>query len=93
MKLYTIKFANGRYLSRIDDRTLLDQDGVATTANINEAYIYYETDWLADRLKGWQGTEFYQRTLELNGGSSKLIEVKIAEVANSQIGDINDLAT
>ena len=80
MKLYTIKFANGRYLSRIDHRPLLQRDSVATTSDINEAYISHETNWLIDRIEGWQGTEFYERTLELGGGSYKLVEVKIAEV-------------
>ena len=80
MKLYTIKFANGLYLSRVDNRPWNERHGKPLTADINEAYVYNDAEYLTDQIEFWNDSEFYQRTLESGGGSYKLIEVKITEV-------------
>ena len=80
MKLYTIKFANGFYLSRIDSRPWNERNDKPLTADINEAYIYHDPEYLVDHIEFWNDSEYYRRTMENGGGSYKLIEVKIAEV-------------
>ncbi len=80
MKLYTIKFANGLYLSRVDDRPWNERCCKPLTADINEAYLYHDAEYITHQIEFWNDSEFYQRTLENGGGSYKLIEVKITEV-------------
>ncbi len=82
MKLYVIKFANGFYMSRIDARPWDKRDSLALTSDINEAYIYHDAEHLVDKIEFWNNSEYYRLTIEKGGGSYKLIEVKITEVAD-----------
>ena len=82
MKLYTVKFANGLYLSRIDSRQCNERNSKPLTSDINEAYIYHDPEHLVDSIEFWNDSEYYQLTMEKGGGSYKLIEVKITEVEN-----------
>lgn len=84
MKLYTIKFANGLYLSRIDDRLWNERKCKPLTTDINEAYIYHDPEHLVDSIEFWNDSEYYQCTMENGGGSYKLVEVKITEVEDDR---------
>ena len=80
MKLYTIKFANGLYLSRLAKKASDDSIGDALTADINEAYIYHDPAWFNLEEDKALFPNYYRATMEAGGGSYKLVEVKITEV-------------
>ena len=83
MKLYTIKFANGKYLSRLAKKSFDPNDiGENLTDDINEAYVYHDPDCWMFRLEDDKESfpNCYKATMENGGGSYKLIEVKITEV-------------
>ena len=81
MKLYTIKFANGKYLSRIGKK-VGEGIGENLTEDLNEAYVYHDPTHSKFDLES--DKEFfpgsYKATMEAGGWSYKLIEVKIVEV-------------
>jgi hypothetical protein len=79
MKLWTIKFANGLYLSRLAKKDW-NEKGDALTANLNEAYVYHDPEWLL-RIEEdkYFAPGYYKDTMEKGGGSYELIEVKIVE--------------
>ena len=80
MKLYTIKFANGSYFSRTRKDFKVSMGSL--TEDINEAYIYHDTEYLVESIEGYKDLfpRVYQALMEEGGGSYKLIEVKITEV-------------
>ena len=82
MKLYTIKFANGLYLRRNDDRPVGKRLGRPMTSDISEARIHYRPEDLVFSIEGAKDLypDDYKATIENGGGSYKLIEVKITEV-------------
>lgn len=82
MKLYTIKFANGLYLRRNDDRPVGKRLGRPMTSDISEARIHYIPEDLVFSIEGAKDLypDDYKATIENGGGSYKLIEVKITEV-------------
>ena len=80
MKLYTIKFANGLYLSRIDDRPWNERHCKPLTSDLNEAYIYHDPEHLTRTMDFWEDSEYGRLTMKNGGGSYTLIEVKITEV-------------
>ena len=82
MKLYTIKFANGLYLSRLKTSYTPNELGRPITADINEAYIYQNAEHLIDQVDGIKDLfpGAYRATMENGGGSYQVIEVKIVEV-------------
>ena len=84
MKLYTIKFANGLYFSRIRKDFKVAMGSL--TEDINEAYIYQDTEYLVDSIEGRKDLfpGVYQALVEEGGGSYQVIEVKIAEVDNDR---------
>lgn len=79
MKLWTIKFTNGLYISRLAKKEWREK-GVVMTADLNEAYIYHDPEYLIE-LVDYQdfAPGYYKDTLEKGGGSYELIEVKIVE--------------
>ena len=80
MKLYTIKFANGLYLSRLAKKDWCES-GAAMTVDLNEAYIYHDSEHLIDRVDCRDfAPGYYKDTMEKGGGSYEVIEVKIVEV-------------
>ena len=82
MKLYTIKFANGLYLRRNDDRPVGKRLGRPMTSNISEARVHYRPEDLVFSIEGAKDLypDDYKATIENGGGSYKLIEIKITEV-------------
>ena len=86
MKLYTIKFANGLYLRRNDDRPQGKRLGRPMTSDISDAYIYHKIEDLVFMVEG--GKDLfpgdYRATIENGGGSYQVIEVKITEVDNDR---------
>lgn len=82
MKLYTIKFANGLYLRRNDDRPVGKRLGRPMTSDISEARIHYRPEDLVFSIEGAKDLypDDYKATIENGGGSYKLIEIKITEV-------------
>ena len=91
MKLYTIKFANGLYLSRLARKLPEDYLGDTLTSDINEAYIYHDPECQMFNLEEDKVffTNYYKATMEKGGGSYKLIEVKIVEVEDDTINEHN----
>lgn len=81
MKLYTIKFANGKYLSRLNKK-VGEGIGAKMTEDINEAYIYHNIDDLIYKIEGGKDLfpGSYDATMKAGGGSYEPIEVKIVEV-------------
>lgn len=82
MRLYTIKFANGLYLSRLNVRPAPNKLGSPITADINEAYVHHDIENLIYKVEGSKDLfpGAYNATMENGGGSYKLVEVKITEV-------------
>ena len=80
MKLYTIKFANGLYFSRVRKDFKVSMGSL--TEDINEAYIYQDAEYLIDSIEGRKDLfpGVYQALMEEGGGSYQVIEVKIVEV-------------
>lgn len=71
MKLWTIKFANGKYLTRKRD---------ALTADLNDAYVYHDKQYLVDQLELKRALmpETYNKLVTAETGY-EVVEVKIVE--------------
>lgn len=71
MKLWTIKFANGEYLTRTRD---------SITSDLNSAYVYHDPRYLIDQLeiKKTLMPKAYEKLVKA-GDNYEVIEVKIVE--------------
>lgn len=71
MKLWTIKFANGEYLTRKRDEL---------AADLNSAYVYHDPEWLVDQLELKKALmpKAYEKLVSA-GNDYEVIEVKIVE--------------
>lgn len=71
MKLWTIKFANGEYLTRKRE---------ALTADLNSAYVYHDPEWLVDQLELKKALmpKAYEKLVSARN-DYEVIEVKIVE--------------
>lgn len=71
MKLWTVKFANGEYLTRKRDEL---------TADLNGAYVYHDPGYLVDQLETKKALmpKAYEKLVKA-GDDYEVVEVKIVE--------------